>query len=58
MFDIKKVEIEWGGKPLRSVTQGGIDLSKLPVTAEPEGEAADPDGEWSRVKPLLAAPAP
>ncbi len=32
---------EWDGKPIRSVTQGGIDLSKLPVTAEPEGEAAD-----------------
>ncbi len=32
---------DWGGKPIRSVTQGGVDLSKLPVVSEPEGEAAD-----------------
>jgi len=32
---------EWNGKPIRSVTQGAPDLSKLAVVAEPEGEAAN-----------------
>ncbi len=44
---------EWGGKPLRSVTQGGIDLSKLPVTAEPEGEAADTEKLLPALKAAL-----
>ncbi len=44
---------EWGGKPIRSVTQGGIDLSKLPVTAEPEGEAADVDKLLPALKAAL-----
>ncbi len=39
---------EWEGKPIRSVTQGAADLSKLPVVAAPEGEAAD-------IEKLLAA---
>ncbi len=39
---------EWEGKPIRSITQGAGDLSKLPVAAAPEGEAAD-------VEKLLAA---
>ncbi|HYZ62929.1 MAG TPA: molecular chaperone HtpG, partial [Acetobacteraceae bacterium] len=32
---------DWEGKPIRSVTQGAADLSKLKPEAEPEGEAAD-----------------
>ena len=32
---------DWQGKPIRSITQGGVDLSKLPVTSATEGEAAD-----------------
>ncbi len=32
---------EWDGKPLRSVSQGAADLSKLAPSAEPAGEAAD-----------------
>ena len=44
---------EWGGKPIRSVTQGGIDLSKLPLTAEPAGEAADMDKLLPALKAAL-----
>jgi molecular chaperone HtpG len=32
---------DWDGKPLRSVTAGIADLSKIEATAQPEGDAAD-----------------
>ena len=32
---------DWDGKPLRSVTAGAADLSKLELTTPPEGEPAD-----------------
>ena len=32
---------DWDGKPLRSVTAGVADLSKIEVEAQPEGEPAD-----------------
>ena len=32
---------DWDGKPLRSVTAGAADLSKLEPTEQPEGEPAD-----------------
>ncbi len=32
---------DWDGKPLRSVTAGAADLSKLQPTEQPEGEPAD-----------------
>ncbi len=46
---------EWGGKPIRSVTQGGIDLSKLPVVTEPEGEAADVEQLLPALKAALGS---
>jgi molecular chaperone HtpG len=42
---------EWEGKPIRSVTQGAADLSKLKPDSEPEGEAADTE----KLIPVLKA---
>ncbi len=42
---------DWDGKPLRSVTAGASDLSKLEVTTQPEGEPAD----VSKLLPALQA---
>ncbi len=46
---------DWGGKPIRSVTQGGVDLSKLPVVTEPEGEAADVEKLLPALKSALGS---
>jgi len=42
---------DWDGKPLRSVTAGAADLSKLELTTPPEGEPAD----VSKLLPALQA---
>ncbi len=42
---------DWDGKPIRSVTQGAADLSKLEPGAAPEGEPAD----LERLLPALKA---
>ncbi|MBC7801488.1 MAG: molecular chaperone HtpG [Gemmatimonadaceae bacterium] len=44
---------EWSGKPIRSVTQGAPDLSKLPLTDAPEGEVADIDALLPALKAAL-----
>lgn len=44
---------EWQGKPIRSVTQGAADLSKLPVLDAPDGEAADMEALLPALKAAL-----
>jgi molecular chaperone HtpG len=43
------------GKPIRSVTQGAADLSKLAPTEAPEGEAADVEALVAALKTALEA---
>jgi molecular chaperone HtpG len=44
---------EFDGKPIRSVTQGAADLSKLPSPDAPEGEAANTDSLIAALKAAL-----
>ena len=45
---------EFDGKPIRSVTQGAADLSKLPPAEAPQGEAADVTALLTALKAALA----
>jgi len=44
---------DWDGKPIRSVTQGAADLSKLKPESEPEGEAVDVEKLMAAIKTAL-----
>jgi molecular chaperone HtpG len=44
---------EFDGKPIRSVTQGAVDLSKLPVGEAPPGDAADVTALLAALKTVL-----